>query len=108
MCIRLLSNSRALINRLLDSKSLYVNFLVKEIQGKGNSITRALVTFGFKALKKENAFAEYHLPLQNHRELLLNFGSNIQFVESVFRETSQRNDQSMIFGEEERKIGRLV
>lgn len=73
VCISLSSNSRRLINTPLDNKSLHVNFLAKEIQGKGNSITRVLVTFGSKAVEKENAFAEYHLPLQNYRKLLLDF-----------------------------------
>lgn len=71
--ISILSNSRTLINTPLDSKSLYVNFLTKEVQGRGNSITRALVTFGSKAFEKGNAFTKYHLPLQNYRKLLLDF-----------------------------------
>lgn len=102
----LLSNSRTLINTPLDSKSLYVNFLAKEVAGKGNSITRALATFGSKAFAKEKAFTKYHLPPAELQEAPFRFfGSSIQFVESDFRETSQRTDQSMLFGGEERKKG---
>lgn len=91
--ISLSTNSRRLINTPLDSKSLYVNFFkAKEIKRKRKFNYTLTCQFWFESIQKRK-----RLCYKTTGSSFWIFGSNIQFVESVFRETSQRTDQSMLF-----------